>query len=208
VLLVDAALRDADGEQYNFTLLYSRLIQLMWTPVARRRNTGRMHRRKALGALQLSILAIVLIACHRLPPPRLVYSSGFTFADYDYVVVSKPTAGTSGSARLYGMDIDFANLMGRYNMKVIGDKELASMEPTFRRRALFARMALEANGRVNLITVSFDDVITNRTGASASAAVNGDIFTTSERTRVFEALSNVLVKALQHDKGTIVMDVQ
>lgn len=151
--------------------------------------------------LLLFLAVCLLAACHHLPPPRLVYSSGFTFANYDYVVVAKPDAGHQ-SAVLYGMDIDLANLLGRYNMKVVGDKELATMPASAQQRALVARFAMAADGRINTVTVSFDDERSNRTVASATAMVKGDIYNTEDRSRIFEALASVIVKALVHDKDT------
>jgi len=50
-------------------------------------------------------LMLVLTGCHhRSSPTQLVYSSGFSFAQYDYVTVSKSDGKDSATA-LYGMDV-------------------------------------------------------------------------------------------------------
>ena len=154
-----------------------------------------------------SVLAmlVVLAACGSVPPPRLVYSSGFSFANYDYLVIRKP-GGSDTSTSLYGMDIEFANLMSRYNMNVIGDKEYDTLSSDNKKRTLYARMSLIANGKFSLASVSFDDAVTGRTGSSISAHAKGNIFNNEDRTLVLEALSKTIVNALQQDKGIKVID--
>ncbi|MGQ0618949.1 MAG: hypothetical protein ACT4QA_03365 [Panacagrimonas sp.] len=149
----------------------------------------------------LSIAAAALSACAA--PHRLVYSNGFSFADYDYLIVAKPESATANSS-LYGVDVEFANLMASYNLKVIGEKELASLAPAAQHRTLMARVGVSSNEELILMSVSFDDVITGRTQASMTSREKGDIFDEDDREDAFDSLTKTLVKALVQDKGLAV----
>ena len=147
-----------------------------------------------------AVLALTaLAACHS-DDAVLVYSSGFTFSKYQYVIVAKPD-GQATSAALYGLDVELANLLTQYNMKVIGDKEYSSLSTDDRSKTLLARMALSASKDKLEITVSFDDMVTGRTGASVTTYADGDIFDTDSRTDAFKSAAKEFVKAVQHDKG-------
>jgi hypothetical protein len=148
-------------------------------------------------------LAIGITACAT--PNRLVYSSGFSFANYDYVIVAKPSA-TDTTTALYGMDIEFANLISRYNMKILGEKEYNTLPQDVQKRTLLARMSLSANRKKILFTVTFDDAVTGRTGSSITSITEGDIFNLDTRTEAFEAISKTIIKALKQDKGLKIQD--
>ncbi len=135
----------------------------------------------------------------------MVYSSGFSFANYDYIIISKPDGENTATA-LYGLDVEFGNLMSRYNMKVIGDKEFLTIDEAAQKRTLFARLSLVANGAQSLVTVSFDDAVTGKTGASITSQKKGDIFNNKERSKVMESLYETLVTALERDKGLTISD--
>lgn len=141
---------------------------------------------------------ITLAACH--DDAMLVYSSGFTFSKYEYVIVAKPD-GQATSPALYGLDVELANLLTRYNMKVIGDKEYGGLSADDRAKTLLARMALNASKKKLVITVSFDDMVTGRTGASVTTYADGDIFDSDSRTSAFNDAAGEIVKAVQHDQG-------
>jgi len=147
------------------------------------------------------LITVMVVSCA--VPSTLVYSSGFSFANYDYVVISKPDGANSTTA-LYGMDVEFANLMSRYDMKVVGDKELAQMPASTQRRALYARMSLSASNKRILLAVSFDDVVTGKTGSSITTYTKGNLFNVDARTKAFEAASDLIVQALQKDKGLLI----
>ena len=150
-------------------------------------------------ALFVSLTLILTIAgCAK--PSMLVYSSGFSFANYDYVVIGKPDGGNTNTS-LYGMDVEFANLMSRYNMKVIGDKEYVKLAPEVQKRTLNARMSVNASNDRILLAVSFDDAVTGRTGSSVTSNARGNIFNANARTAAFESASETIIKALQKDKG-------
>src|SRR5579862_5829032 len=129
-------------------------------------------------------LLAVLAACHD-DEAVLVYSSGFTFSKYQYVIVAKPD-GEATSPTLYGLDVELANLLTQYNMKVIGDKEYASLSTAEQSKTLLARMALSASKDNLVITVSFDDMVSGRTGASVTTHADGDIFDADSRTDAFK----------------------
>jgi hypothetical protein len=129
----------------------------------------------------------------------LVYSSGFSFANYDYVVVDKLDG--RGSTSLYGMDVEFANMLSRYNMKVIGNKEYGTLPLEVQKRTLNARMSVSASNKRILLSVSFDDAVTGRTGSSITTYGHGDIFNANARMGAFEAASSTIILALQRDKG-------
>ena len=148
------------------------------------------------------LLGAALSGCSS--PYRLVYASDFSFANFDYVVVGKPAG--DGHAALFGLDIDFANLMGRCNIKVIGDKELAALSPEAQARTLLARLSLVTSDDDSLITVSFDEVTTGKTVASITGEAEGDMLDSEDRQEAFEAVSQAIVRAIQRDKGLIVTD--
>jgi hypothetical protein len=130
----------------------------------------------------------------------LVYSSGFSFANYDYVVIGQ-SDGRDTNTSLYGMDVEFANMMSRYNMKVIGNKEFAQLPAEVQKRTLFARMSVSASNKRILLAVSFDDALTGRTGSSITTYTKGNIFKADKREEAFQSASDTIVSALQRDKG-------
>lgn len=119
--------------------------------------------------------------------------------------MGKPEEKTAPS--LYGMDIELANMLTRYNMKIIGDKEYQTLTPSQKDRTLLARMSLVATSKKeNLISISFDDAVSGKTVASVTAKAKGDMFDVSDRTKAMESVSDALIQALQRDKGLSVMD--
>ncbi len=156
--------------------------------------------------LAIPILIGFISACT--PPYRLVYSPGFTFQNYDYVIVGKTDGGSSG-ASLYSMDVEIANLISRYNMKVIGDKEFELLTKEQKKQTLWARMSLvSSNKKDNLISISFDDAISGKTVASLTARAKGDMFDSSDRTEALENATKPLVQALERDKGLKITDTK
>ena len=148
-----------------------------------------------------AILCLALLACAA--PSTLVYSSGFSFGNYDYVVVSKPD-GRDTSSNLYGMDVEFANLMTRYDMKVVGDREFTAMPLREQRRTLIARMSFSASNNRILLSISFDDAVTGRTESSMTTYTKGKLFNVNARTEAFEHASDLIVRAMQNDRGLVI----
>lgn len=133
-------------------------------------------------------------ACSTTSPNRLVYSSGFSFANYDYVVIAKPD-GSNTHTSLYGMDVEFANLMGRYNMKVIGPNEYTSLSDSNRLRTLFARMAATAGDDYITLSVSFDDAVSGRT---ARVSLDPRKVTSSTMVIGMKFLNQYLKRSFEH----------
>lgn len=150
--------------------------------------------------LRHALLASALVAAACASPSRLVYSSGFSFANYDYVFIAKPEAQGKVTT-LYGMDVEFGNLMDSYNMKVVGEKEFESMTPENRKRTLYSRMAVAASSERIIFSVSFDDAVSGRTGATITSSSKGNLFDADDRGDAFQDVSNAVVRAIQQDKG-------
>lgn len=149
--------------------------------------------------LLISLIALLSLAGCASSPNRMVYSSGFSFANYDYAVVGKTDGGTTTA--LYGTDVEFANLLSRYNVKIVGDKEFASLPHDEQARTLFARVSISASGKLITLSVSFDDAVTGKTGANFTTFGKGKIFDGKARERVFEDVSRMITKAIEQDKG-------
>lgn len=145
-----------------------------------------------------------LAACHT--ESTLVYSSGFSFSHYEYVIVGKPDGEGTASA-LYGMDVELANLLTKYNMKVIGNNEYSALSTDEKGKTLFARMSMSATNKNLVVTVSFDDMVTGRAGASVTTYASGDIFNMDSRNEAFNDAAEEIVKAFQHDKGLRISEV-
>lgn len=152
-------------------------------------------------ALTLSLLVGFTTACAT--PNRLVYSSGFSFANYDYVFLAKPE-GANANTALYGFDVEFGNILSSYNMRLVGDKQYATMPPAQQQRTLFARMAVAGEDERIVFSVSFDDATSGRTGASVTSSTKGELFEEDDRREAFESVSNTVIKALQQDKALVV----
>jgi len=133
-------------------------------------------------------------------PNRMVYSSGFSFANYDYAFIAKPDAGSTTTA-LYGTDVEFANLLARYNIKIVGDKEFAAMPREAQARTMYARIAISASGSRIMLSVSFDDAVTGKTGANFTTFGKGRIFDGKARGKAFENVSQMITKAIEQEKG-------
>ena len=151
---------------------------------------------KKLGILLLALFAFVGCASS---PNRMVYSSGFSFANYDYAIVGK-TDGVTTTA-LYGTDVEFANLLSRYNIRIIGDKEFAALPHETQVRTMFARISISASGKLITLSVSFDDAVTGKTGANFTTLSKGKIFDGKARGKAFEDASRMITKAIEQDKG-------
>ena len=134
------------------------------------------------------------------PPTAMVYSAGFSFSKYDFLVFGKPEGGQTTA--LFGLDVEVANLMARYNMTIIGDKEFLGMKSEDKAKTLFVRFALSTfNKKENLITISFDDAISGKTVANLTSQAKGNLFKPSDRTAALEVVSKPLSEALTNEKG-------
>jgi len=150
-------------------------------------------------------MLVAVSACHHRPPSGLDYAAGFSFANYDYVVIRKPDPHETSTA-LYGMDVDFANLMTQYDMRVIGDRKYGALPTNKQLRTLDVRLALVATEKHNVLSVSFDDAVSGKTVSSITTQAKGNLFSFEDRTRAFETASDAIIRALRQDKGLTITD--
>ena len=73
--------------------------------------------------------------------------------------------------------------------------------PDVQKRTLFTRMSMEASEKRILMSVSFDDAVTGRTGASITTYTKGKLYKADDRSKAFAEASKNIVKALEKDKG-------
>lgn len=153
----------------------------------------------------LIALAGALTACSASPPYRIVYSSGFSFANYDYLVITKPSG--EGSTYLFGMDVELASVFNRYGIKVIGDSEKLKFTQDQLKRTLLARGEMTSSRKQILLSVSFDDAVTDLAEANITAQVKGDVFNPDARDRAYASITNAITTALEQEKGLTIKDV-
>ena len=150
--------------------------------------------------LPTAALTLVLASVGCTPPTSMVYSAGFSFSKYDFLVFSKPSGGQTTA--LYGMDVEVANLMARYNMKIVGDREFTTLSQADKDKTLIVRFAISTfNKSENLITISFDDAISGKTVANLTTQAKGNLFKPADRTNALEIVSKPLTEALSNEKG-------
>jgi hypothetical protein len=150
--------------------------------------------------LPLAAIPLLLASVSCTPPTALVYSAGFSFSRYDFLVFGKSLPGQTTA--LYGMDLEIANMMARYNMKIVGDKEYEKLSPDDKTRTLIVRGGISTyNNKSNLITISFDDAVSGKTVANLTAQAKGDLYNPKYRTKALELVSKPLAEALSREKG-------
>ena len=148
-------------------------------------------------ALVVAIITLaVLTGCST--PDKLTYSSGFSFANYDSVVIQRPTAAEGA---VYGLDIEFANLFSRYGMKVLGEKEYESLPAEAKARTLLVHLDHITGKERGLFSILFDDASTGRTVASVSGEAEGNMLNREDRTAAFESVSETIAEAIEKDRG-------
>jgi hypothetical protein len=156
-----------------------------------------MNRTQVLAFLCIPAL-VATVGC--VGPSVFVYSSGFSFSKYDFLIFEKPDEGSS--TPLYGMDIEVGNELAHYNMNIIGDKEFATMNPEDKPRTLYVRFAISSYNKMkNLIAISFDDATTGKTVATLTAEVYGSLMDPNHRANTIKQLVQPLSEALTREKG-------
>ncbi len=158
---------------------------------------------KVKGLIGFAVTALLLTGCAN--PSRMVYSSDFSFDNYDYVFMEKPYS-TNAVTSLYGMDIEMLDILDSYKLKIIGNKEYETLSDSVKDRTLSSRMSLGATAEKIVMNISFDDAVTGKTGVSITNYNDGDIFDASDRRKVFEGLVETLSKAIEIDKGLITQE--
>jgi hypothetical protein len=146
--------------------------------------------------------SLLLLACLGLTAcassNRLVYSNGFSFGNYDAVVIAKPAG--PGDA-LFGMDVEFGNLLGEYDMRLVGDKEYETLPADAKARTLVVHVGYSASDKRSLLSITFDDAATGKTVATVTAIAKGDMLDPDDRKDALENVSKAIVAAIAHDKG-------
>ncbi len=145
-------------------------------------------------------ICAALVGCNDDGQSQFVYSSGFSFSNYQYVIVEKP-GGHTTSTDMYGLDVELADVLTRHNMKVIDDEGYELLSPGEKKSTLLARMGVAATNDKLVITVSFDDMLTGHVGATVTTYADGNLFKSKERKRALDHAAKEIVKAFQHDKG-------
>ncbi|MEX1670078.1 hypothetical protein AB4876_14245 [Zhongshania guokunii] len=143
--------------------------------------------------LPLIFSALFLFACAS--NETVVYSNGFSFGNYDYVVIERDT-----NSAIYGMDLEFGNMIGAYNMAVVGSKEIENLPYTAKKRTLGVQLSVSGSDERIMLGISFQDFITGRTVATIGSTEKGDLFDRDDRKDIFELVSNTVVAAIKRDK--------
>ena len=147
--------------------------------------------------LVVGIVTLALLAgCSS--PHKLTYSSGFSFANYDSIVIERPDAADGA---VFGLDIEFANLFSRYGMKVLGQKEYEALPAEAKARTLVAHLEHITGKERGLFSILFDDASTGKTLASVSGEAEGNMLDRDDRTEAFETISEALAEAIEKDRG-------
>ena len=125
----------------------------------------------------------------------VVYSNGFSFVNYDYVVIERDT-----NSAIYGMDLEFGNMIGAYNMAVVGSKEIENLPYEAKKRTLGVQLSVSGSSERIMLGISFQDFITGRTVATIGSTEKGDLFDRDDRTEIFELVTGTVVAAIKRDK--------
>ncbi len=137
--------------------------------------------------------ALLLVACAS--NETVVYSNGFSFANYDYVVIERDT-----NSAIYGMDLEFGNMIGAYNIAVVGSKEIENLPYEAKKRTLGVQLSVSGSSERIMLGISFQDFITGRTVATIGSTEKGDLFDRDDRTEIFDLVTGTVVAAIKRDK--------
>ncbi len=147
----------------------------------------------------LIVSVFLLFACAS--NETVVYSNGFSFANYDYVVIERDT-----NSAIYGMDLEFGNMIGAYNMAVVGSKEVENLPYEAKKRTLGVQLSVSGSSERIMLGISFQDFITGRTVATIGSTEKGDLFDRDDRTEIFDLVTGTVVAAIKRDKLLTVQD--
>ena len=145
------------------------------------------------GIASLVLVTLLLGGCAS--QDTVVYSDGFSFANYDYIIVKQ-----GNHSGVYGMDLQLANLVGRHNMHVLGDKEYENLPYDGKKRTLGAQLSVEGDEDRILLGLSLQDFLSGRTVATVGIAEKADLFDKADRDSAFQDLAEAVVGAIQRDR--------
>lgn len=143
------------------------------------------------------LLAVSASACHT---ERMIYANDFSFANYQYLVIDKPQG--QGSPFLYSLDLDVGNVLSKYGLRVLGDKEAADLTDEQKRKTLIVRGAMDAQKDERMaLSVSFDDYVTDRSLANMTATSKGNVYDADDRSKAYQRLQEALRQSIEQEKG-------
>jgi hypothetical protein len=147
----------------------------------------------AMKSVFILVVTVFLIACAG--NETVVYSNGFSFAKYDYVVIER-----DDNSAAYGLDVKFGNVISDYHLAVMGSKEYDNLLYAQKKRVLGARVSMSGDSDRIVMGVAFQDYITGRTVANMGSSEKGDLFDKGDREDVFLLVMRSVATAINADR--------
>ncbi|GAB3375969.1 hypothetical protein NCG89_03990 [Spongiibacter taiwanensis] len=143
------------------------------------------------------LLSLWLVGCAN--QENLVYSPGFSFADYQFIVLEK-----GKSSGVFGFDLQLANTFTENQFQVLGDKEVANLPYEDKKQTLGALLTVDGDDDSILLGISLQNFISGRTVATIGLAEDGKLTKKKERDRAYQQLAEALSEAIRKDRATVV----
>lgn len=141
----------------------------------------------------LIMLSVLLLACAG--NETVVYSNGFSFANYKYVVIDR-----DDNSAAYGLDIRFGNAIADYHLAVVGSKEYDNLPYAQKKQVLGARVSVSGDSDRIVMGIAFQDYLSGRTVASMGTSEKGDLFDKGDREDVFMVVFRSVALAINADR--------
>lgn len=141
----------------------------------------------------LIMLSVLLLACAG--NETVVYSNGFSFANYKYVVIDR-----DDNSAAHGLDIRFGNAISDYHLAVVGSKEYDNLPYAQKKQVLGARVSVSGDSDRIVMGVAFQDYLSGRTVASMGTTEKGDLFDKGDREDVFLIVFRSIAIAINSDR--------
>ena len=141
----------------------------------------------------LIMLSVLLLACAG--NETVVYSNGFSFANYKYVVIDR-----DDNSAAYGLDIQFGNAIADYHLAVVGSKEYDNLPYAQKKQVLGARVSVSGDSDRIVMGIAFQDYLSGRTVASMGTSEKGDLFDKGDREDVFMIVFRSIALAINADR--------
>lgn len=141
----------------------------------------------------LIMLSVLLLACAG--NETVVYSNGFSFANYKYVVIDR-----DDNSAAYGLDIRFGNAIADYHLAVVGSKEYDNLPYAQKKQVLGARVSVSGDSDRIVMGIAFQDYLSGRTVASMGTSEKGDLFDKGDREDVFMIVFRSVALAINADR--------
>lgn len=147
----------------------------------------------------IAIVFAVLLLAGCASQDTVVYGSGFSFANYDYIVMER-----DNTSAIYGLDLKLGNRIAGYNMTLLGDKEYEALSPEQKQRTLGAQLSISGGDDRILLGLSLQNLTTGRTVATIGTTEKGDLFDKDDREDAFRELTKAVTAAIERDKQLLV----